>query len=233
MKTSRGLAALILTILFQTQLAAEYLYKDTVIFNPKFQKEVQKLGSELYEKTGISLRLMMLKELPEGINIAEYEKEAIAGLKEPTIVLTFSEMDSKVDILANDKSLYKYFDKKQVLSPAASLVQAYLMAVLYSSSFDDFNEVRGDYGGTILPLLAEKTKKNEHLGKFSGAMFNGYIDIAGQIAKSKGVELEYPTGSSNNYIITTLKVLFYGTLLYALIMYLKKKFYLKRQADEY
>ena len=232
MKFSRGLAALILTIFFQTQLFAEYLYKDEIISNPKFTKEVEKLGLELYEKTGISLRLIMLKELPDGMTIADYEKEALTAFNEPTVILTFSEMNSKVDLIANDKSLYKYFNKKQILSPVASAAQAFAMAVVFARSWDDFNEMRGDSGGTILPLLANTAKPGEILGKYSAAMYNGYDDVAEQIAHSKNVVLEHASGSANQNIIYAVKILFYGVLLYALFMYIKRKLALRKISHE-
>ena len=52
------------------------------------------------------------------------------------------------------------------------------MAVVYARSFDEFMQMSGESGGTILPLLAGKAKKGEQLGKYSGSMFNGYLDIA-------------------------------------------------------
>jgi len=223
LKFSRGLAALILTLLFNTVISAQYLYKDEVIFNPAFNVEVEKLGSELYQKTGISLRLMMLKELPDGMNIVEYEKEVMKDFSEPTILLTFSEMNSKVDILASDPSLYEYFDKKQVLSPISSPVQAFIIAVL-SLDFSDMTS-----GGTILPLLAQKAKKGEVLGKYSGSMFNGYADIAEQIADSKNIILENAVGNANKTSILIIKILFYGFILYAIVLYIKRKIYIRRQ----
>jgi len=226
LKFSRGLAALILTVLFQTQLAAQYLYKDEVIFNPKFNVEVEKLGSELYEKTGISLKLLMLKELPQGKDIVSYEKELIKEFNEPTILLTFSEMDSQVDILASDTSLYKYFDKKQVLSPVSSPVQAFVIALM-SMDFSDMTS-----GGTILPLLAQKSKKGEVLGKYSGSMFNGYADIAEQIAESKNVVLENAIGNANQNSIFVVKIIFYGIILIGIYMYIKRKLFYRRQRLE-
>ncbi|WP_373071195.1 3-dehydroquinate dehydratase [Sulfurimonas sp.] len=219
----RGLYALILTLYFQNTLVAEYLYKDEVIFNPKFNESVEELGSELYEKTGISLRLLMLKELPEGMKIAEYEKEVMKNFSTPTILLTFSEMDAKVDILAYPTSLYEYFDKKQILSPISSPIQAFVIALL-SMDFSDMSS-----GGTILPLLAEKSKKGEVLGKYSGAMFNGYADIAEQVADSKGIELEHAIGSANQIAILVIKTLFYGIILIVIFIYIKRKIYSKWQ----
>ena len=229
---TRGLYALILIVILQSQLFAEYLYKDEIIHNPKFTEEVEALGSELYKKTGISLRLLMLRELPDDMNIVKYEKDLLSKLKEPTILLTFSEMNKEVDILANDSSLYKYFDKNQVLSPVASNVQAFLMAIMYANNWDDFKKIMTHSNGTILPLLGSKTKKHEMLGKYSGAMFNGYLDIAQQIAENKNVELEHGFDSTNQTTLFYIKLFFYGFVLYAIIMYVRRLIYKRRHKDE-
>ena len=157
----RGLYALVLTIFFQTQLVAEYLYKDEVVHRTAFTEQVEILGKELYQKTGISLRLVMLRELPTDIKMVEYEKKVLKEFNEPTILLTFSELDSQVDIQVNDTSLYKYFNRKQVLSPVASPVQAFIMAMVYGDSWKHFNDLRTNYGGSILPLIAGKQKMNK------------------------------------------------------------------------
>jgi hypothetical protein len=232
LKFSRGLLALILTLFFNASLSAQYLYKDELIFNPAFNAEVEKLGLELHQKTGIALRLVMLKELPNGMNIVEYEKELMKDFSEPTILLTFSEMNSKVDILAHPASLYEYFDKKQILSPVASPVQAFTMALFYSDGLDSFKEIASSYGGTIIPLLAQKAKEGEVLGKYSGSMFNGYADIAEQIAQSKDIVLENAVGNANQNSILLVKVLFYGFILYGILLYIKRKIYLRREKNE-
>lgn len=222
----RGLIALIFTLSFYTNLSAEYLYKDEVVFNPSFAESIETLGKELHEKTGISLRLLMLKELPNKINIVDYEKIIIKEFTEPTILLTFSEMDAKVDILASDASLYEYFDKKQILSPVSSSVQAFVVALL-NLDFSDMSS-----GGTILPLLAQKTKKGLVVGKYSGSMFNGYADIAEQIADSKGIVLDNAVGNANKTSIMIVKVIFYGFIIYGLILYAKRKIYKLKQKNE-
>jgi hypothetical protein len=229
---TRGLLALIFIIFFQTQLFAEYLYKDEIVHRQAFSDQIEKLGSELYQKTGISLRLIMLRELPEGKSMLEYEKELLANFHEPTVILTFSEMDKEVDIETNDTSLYKYFNRKQVLSPVASPVQAFIMALVYADSFDTFNEMRKDYGGTILPLLAQKAKKEQVVGKYAGSMYNGYIDIAHQIATSKGVVLQNDPGDANQEALFWVKLFFYGFVLYAIVMLIKRKIYKVRHKNE-
>jgi hypothetical protein len=226
LRFSRGLAALILVLLFKTSLTAQYLYKDEVIFNPAFNNEVEKLGSELYQKTGISLRLIMLKELPNKMSIVDYEKELMKDFSEPTILLAFSEMNSKVDILASEPSLYEYFNKKQILSPVSSPVQAFVVALLNM----DFSDMVS--GGTILPLLAQKAKPGEVLGKYSGSMFNGYADIAEQIADSKNIVLQNAVGSANQTTILVVKVLFYGFIVYGIFLYIKRKLFYRSQKKD-
>ena len=174
----------------------------------------------------------MLKELPNKQTIVDYEKSLIQDFNEPTILLTFSEFDSKIDILASEPSLYKFFDKKQVLSPVASPIQAFTMAIFYSDSFESFKETASNYGGTIIPLIAGKAKKGEVLGKYSGSMFNGYADIAEQIANSKNVNLDSAVGNANKYSILVLKIIFYGIIAIAIYMYIKRKLYIRRQERE-
>ena len=231
---TRGLYALIFITFFHTQLFAEYLYKDEIIHNPKFTHEIDNLGSILFKKTGVALKLLMLKELPSGITMYEYEQEILKNESQPTILLTFSEMDKAVDITVNDKTLYKYFDKEQVLSPVTSYVQAFMMAASYARSWDDFTKIMSNTGGSILPLLGVKSKKMTTATKYSAAMFNGYLDIAQQIAKAKGVELgEGYDSDTNQEMLFYVKVLFYGFVIYAIIMYIRRQIYKRNHKDEY
>ena len=228
MRISRGLAALIFITFFHTILSAKYLYKDDVVNEAKFNENIEKLGQELYEKSGISLKLIMIRDLPTDMDIQEYEQEVVKEFSEPTILLTFAEFNSQIDIFVNDPSLYKHFDKNQVLSPVASTAQALVMAVFFAESFDDFLEFSTNSGGTILPLLGAKAKDGQTSGKYAAAMFNGYVDIARQIAQSKNFELEIGTGNSSKYLMAFIKTLFYGVILMALIMYIRKKMYERR-----
>ena len=229
---TRGLYALVLTLIFQTQLFAEYLYKDEVVHRAAFSEQVEKLGSELYQKTGVSLRLIMLKQLPNGIDMAEYEKNLLKDFTEPTILLSFSELDSQVDIQVNDPSLYKYFNRKQLLSPVASPVQAFMMALAYGHTWESFNELRTNYGGSILPLLAGKTKEEQLVGKYAGSMFNGYIDISHQVSTAKGIVLENDPGDANQTALFYVKLFFYGFVLYAIVMYIRRTIYRRKHKNE-
>lgn len=228
----RGLNALVLIILFQSQLVAEYLYKDEVVKREAFAHEVEKLGAELYEKTGIALRLLMLKSIADEKDVYDYERELLETFSEPTVLLTFVEHSSDIDIQVNDPSLYKYFDRNQVLSPVVSAVQAFIVALVYAQDWESFNKIRKDYGGTILPLIAEKTKPEQVVGKYAASMFNGYIDIAHQIATAKGVVLKNDPGDSNQEAIFYVKLVFYGFVIYGIVLYIKRVIYRRRHKNE-
>ena len=229
----RGLLALILTLVFQSQLSAEYLYKDEIIHKPKLTQEVNSIGADLYKKTGIALKLVFLKELPKNITMYQYEKQLLSSFKEPTVVLTFSEMNSIVDIETNDKALYKYFDKKQVLSPVSSYVQGFMMAAFYAKSWKEFKNMVTDVGGSILPLLGGKAHKNNITNKYAAALFNGYLDIAQQIAHAKGVKLANGyDDATNQEALFYVKLFFYGFVFYAIIMYIRRQIYKIRHKDE-
>jgi hypothetical protein len=106
------------------------------------------------------------------------------------------------------------------------------MAVMYAKDWDDFKNIISHSDGTILPLLGSKTKKHEILGKYSAAMFNGYLDIAQQIAKAKDVKLENDYGSTNQETLFFVKLFFYGFVLYAIIMYIRRFIYKRKHKDE-
>ncbi len=220
---TRGLAALTLSVVFAFSLHAEFLYKDDVVGHEKFADEINRIGEELYDKTGVSLYLVMIRDLENNQSIADYEKSLAPQLHKHFVVLTFAELQKKVDIFARPKSLYKDFDKKQILSPSATFIGAVVSAVMFARSWDDFKEVFGNYGGTILPILAEKAKGKDIVEKYAVAMYNGYTDIADQIAVSKGVKLSASAGNGSKYFLDILRLVFYGIILYALIILIRNK----------
>jgi hypothetical protein len=229
---SRGLAALTLTILFSLTLHAEYLYKDDVVKNPQFSEQINAIGAELKAKTGVSLYLVMVRDTEENQSIADFEKQLSTELKEPAVIMTFIELKQKVDILARPVSLYEYFNKSQVLSPNATFMGSVVSAVMFARSFDEAAELISNRGGTILPILAERAKGAEIVSKYSVAMFNGYSDVAEQIAAKHNVTLSSSAGSGSKNFIDILRVIFYGIILFAILKYLRGKFFRKKEEKE-
>jgi len=232
LRISRGLAALIFTLLFSNILFAEYLYQDDVVQRDSFSEEIEKIGSELYEKTGVSLYLIMARDLDENQTIAAYELSLAEELKEPAVILSFVELRQQVQILANPSSLYSEFDKEQILSPNASFIGAVVSSIMFARSFDDVKEFMSSYGGVILPVLAERAKGDDIVNKYAVAMFNGYSEIAEQIAASRGATLESAAGSGNQIAIDVIRLIFYGVLLLFVFKYLRGRFFTPKRSDE-
>lgn len=207
MTFTRGLAALILVLFCYTPLTAEYLYKDEVVFIESFEHDIDVIGKELREKTGVGLYVAVIKELDANQTMADFENKILDQVKEPAVLLTLSEFDKQIDIMARPASLYKDFDKEQVLSPFPN-------------------------SGTILPILTMKAKKATVSEKFAAAIQNGYTDIAEQIADSKGIVLEHAVGSSNKTIINILRLVFYGMIAYGLFLYARRKYFTKKRGHE-
>jgi len=229
---TRGLAALILTLLFSNSLFAEYLYKDDVVQRDSFSEEIEKIGSELYEKTGISLYLVMARDLENNQTIAEYELELAKELKEPSVILSFVELKQQVQILANPASLYKEFDKQRILSPNGTFIGAVVSSIMFARSYDEVKEIMGSYGGVVLPVLGERAKGDDVVNKYAVAMFGGYSEIAEQIAETRGVELKSAAGNGNQIAIDVIRVIFYGVLLLFLLKYLRGKFFASSRQKE-
>jgi hypothetical protein len=226
---SRGLAALILTLSFSLSLSAEYLYKDDVVKNPQFEEQINEIGAELKAKTGISLYLVTVRDLDENQTIADFEKQLAGELNEPAVIMTFIELQQKVDILARPVSLYEHFNKGQVLSPNATFMGSVVSAIMFARSFDEASELISNRGGTILPILAERAKGDDIVSKYSVAMFNGYSDVAEQIAEHHNVTLSSAAGSGSKNFIDILRVIFYGIILWAIFIYVRGKYFRKKE----
>jgi len=197
---------LLLFILFSTlttSLFGKFILKDELEMNQAFTQQVEELGEELYQKTGIGAYMLILKTT-NGESLSIVGKRELEKLPNDSLILTLTEMEQKVDIVAYPEVL-KLFDREQVLSPLP-------------------------WRGTILPILGEKIKSDVR-NKYSVALFNGYADIVEQIADSKGVKLEHSVGNANKYVINTLRLIFYSIVVIALGYMLYKKFQKGREKN--
>ncbi len=207
MKTDRGLLALLSTLLFTLSLQANFIVIDEVVKNQSFYDVIEPMGQELSDKTGINLYMSLIKELDDKQSIIDYQKALIKTLEQPAVLLSFVENDKQVQIYADDKSLYKTFDKDQIMDPLA---------------------IWPFFNGVIIPVLSVKSKDDiAAKEQYSAAMFNGYAEISEQIAESKGVVLETAVGneSKNVYkvLITILFLISAYTAWRLIYDYLKRK----------
>jgi len=221
LRNTRGLAALIFTLLFSTSLFAEYLYQDDVVQKESFAEAINPIGKELYDKTGVTLYLVMLRELDDNASIAEYALELAKKMPQPAVVVAFSEEPKQVQIIASPKNMYEKFDREKILSPNASFIGAVISSVMFAKSFDDVKEEMSNYGGVVLPVLAERAKGKDIVSKYSVAMFGGYSETAEQIAASYDVTLDSAAGNINQIGVDLVRYIFYGTILFAIFGYFR------------
>ncbi len=221
MRNTRGLAALIFTLFFSTSLFAEYLYQDDVVQKESFANAINPIGQELFEKTGVNLLLVMVRDLENNQSIAEYALTIAKQQSNPTVIAIFAENQKQVQIIASSPELYERFDREQILSPNASFIGAVISSVMFAKSFDDVKEEMSNYGGVVLPVLAERAKGKDVVEKYAVAMFNGYSETAEQIADSYGVTLDSAAGNGNQIAIDVIRYIFYGTILFAIFGYFR------------
>ena len=166
------------------------------------------MGEELSAKTGINLYMSLIKELENNQSIIDYQKELIKTLKKPAILFSLVENNKQVQIYADDKSLYKTFDKDQIMDPLA---------------------IWPFFNGRVIPVIGAKTPKGVPAHeKYAAAMFNGYAEISEQIAETQGVVLDTAIGDTNKNIYKVIiSLLFFVTLI--TVIKLSRDAYRKRK----
>jgi len=193
-----------LFLIFQSNLSANFILKDELGIHQEFHNQVETIGKELFEKSGISAYILILKTTNE-VSLSEIGKEELAKLPKKSVLLTFTEFEKKVDIVASQEIL-ALFDKEQILSPLP-------------------------WSGTILPILGEKIKQDPR-HKYSVALFNGYADITEQIANSLNIKLDNAVGNANKYVLNTIRAIFYGIIIFALGYIVYRKYFKKETQSE-
>ncbi len=191
------IATLFFMFFFPTLVFANFIYKNENIISSKAVPKIEEMGSELFQKTGVKVYLIALQSL-DGKKIKDYEREISKNFNPPFVLLCFALKDRQVDIFSSEDIKDK-FDKEGILSP---------------------------FTGSIIPLLVAPTKKdaaNEN-DKYTVALFNGYADIIEQIANSYGVELVSAIGNTNRDMYHFLKMIFYGSIIFFILLFLYYKF---------
>ncbi len=194
----------IISLFLSTALISDFILKDELGLRKEFHDEVEKIATELFQKTSIEM-FMLILHTTNGENITKIAKEELAKHSDQSLILAFTEVEKKVDIVATS-SVLKLFDKEQVLSPFP-------------------------WKGTILPILGERIKKDPR-EKYSVALFNGFADIAEQIANSKKVVLESAVGNANKFVLNIVRAIFYFIITLALGYMIFKKFFKKGENNE-
>ena len=184
MKVNAGLFALIAILFFSQVLQAEFIVIDEVVKRKAFNEQIEPMAEELSAKTGINLYMSLVKQTEDNQSIIDYQRALIKTLKEPAVIFSFIENSKQVQIYAEDKSLYKLFDREEIMDPLA---------------------IWPFFNGRVIPIISAKAPKEiEPKDKYAVAMYNGFAEISEQIAASKGVTLSTAIGDTNKNVYKVL-----------------------------
>lgn len=129
------MAGALFLLVFSTDAFSKVFLQNEGIVDKRAVNQIEIMGAELKQKTGISTYVVAIKSLDK-VPLVKYEENLAKDLKSPFILLALSRDDHQVDIKASASVLDK-FDKEGILSPYP-------------------------LNGTILPILASKKGKDKY-----------------------------------------------------------------------
>ena len=162
------------------------------------------MGEELFGKTGISTVVVAKKRLDKR-EFLRLKSNYLQELKAPYVIWFFAK-----DYYDND---VKRHGRMNILIPSDDIKGKYDE----SSMFSPFN-------GTFTKLIVIKKSKTDPT---SAAFLNGYGDLTDMLAKSYGVKLDSSLGDESKETVNVVRVVFYLSVLFFLLWYLKIKLFKK------
>jgi len=162
-QTARGtLLALLLTF----SLSAHYLINDHLI-SPKAGDVIERIGSELQQKTGINAYVIASNDrLEKRSNLYEYVKKYEKSLSKPWVAILFLPNNKRLGILVSDPDLKKTYDD--------SRVKKYAVDILGSA---DSNSMQSKYDVAMVQAYSELA---DELAASKGVKLNQTIKNEGQ-----------------------------------------------------
>ena len=165
----KAIARLALLALFLPFLLhADYILRNDLL-NPKAIQFVKTMAEELHTKTGVNGYLIATNEhFPERYNLVAYSKKYDANMSKPYVLFIFAPF-----ALITEKSQQR---GRVALIPSSKNI-----AVMYDK--------RNIMDATIDVIAG--VDKNKIEDKHAIGVVQGYSELADEIAKAKGVELEH------------------------------------------
>ncbi len=114
--------SLLMLFLFSSFLNAKFLFNDHLV-SPKASDYIEKMGSELSNKTGINAYLITTNDtIKRGVSVYDYIKRYKDSLSKPYIGIVFVPNSMRIHIVASDKRLLESIDKDKVLDSAIKVI---------------------------------------------------------------------------------------------------------------
>lgn len=141
-----------LIIFFTTISYAHTLIETGDILNNGVKEKIDKIGNELFKKTGINLGVVALDKL-DNQTFKEAVLSKIGTLKPPYVILALVKKEHKVDIFVSSNQILNTFDKQSVLSPYPS--SGSILPILGSKKGDIYNAALLNGYGDIADRIAD------------------------------------------------------------------------------
>ncbi len=136
--------ATLLMLLLTFSLSAHYLINDHLI-SPKAGDVIEKIGSELQQKTGIHVYVIASNDrLDRRANLYEYVKKYEKSFSRPWVAILFLPNNKRLGILVSDPDLKKAYE--------ASRVKKYAIDILGSA---DSNSMQSKYDVAMVQAYSE------------------------------------------------------------------------------
>jgi hypothetical protein len=198
----KGELALALLFVFLSSLSANlpthnpYILEGNLIVDPRASQKLFQIGSEVESKTGIPIYIYT--KLEYGIDKSLTSKEKVDAIKK-------TDSDTLKRLKAPYVLITLSFQDKHV----------YLYASKDVEQLIDKDEILQEY---MIPILASYDK-NTIGAKITASLFNGYSEVADQIAEAKGIKLESNIESSNKTMADIWKIIMYFIVISGLLAY--------------
>jgi hypothetical protein len=190
---------LLLTLSF---LKADYFLVDEVLRVKEFNEKINKLATEVHQKTGWSIYMLAAEDIGAQ-KLVDFQKRYEESFKKPYIVFALALKQGSVEAGKLDNRTGK--------------------VGIYGSKGYREKIDREDVLGNVYDLLGTKVRTDPR-NKYIQVLFNGYADIADELADSYGVDLENSPGNANRIVINILRLLFYGMIIGAFAIYFYQKY---------
>ncbi len=162
------------------------------------------MGEELFQKTGVSTVIVAKKHLSQK-EFLDVKNKYLKKLKDPYVLWIFSKtyMDTEkigINQMFNSESLNDKFDKNSLFSP---------------------------WGGTFSKIIVIQKSDSDPT---AAAFLNGYGDLVDMISASNEITLDSSMGSESKTAINYLRILFYATVLFFILRFIKMKYFKKEES---
>ena len=194
----------LLALLLPLLLNATHILKDDIL-KPEASKLIEEIANELVSKTGINGYVVATNEnFLQGFNLVEYSKKYEANVSKPYVMLIFAP-----NAIITAKSETR--GRVALLPSSKDLTELYDKADVIDATID---------------VVAVKDK-NTNEDKYNIGVYQGFSELADQIADSKNIEMTTTIPNETRYIIKILQIIVIIGALLVFWMFMFRPLYMR------